>query len=166
MCQLQKPTGVVVRGDVAAHQDRWYLPQRRQWNALAHERPLQVLRFEIDDRRERWAPANATVLFMTDMHSSNQLDWDCLERWAKCRLSQTLARKALTLEETSINHSLAFKAKVALDAIKGKRILAELAERYDVHPNQITTWRSEPLDRQPRFLAVRRGLMLGFPRST
>jgi transposase-like protein len=36
------------------------------------------------------------------------------------------------------NHSAAFKAKVALDAIKGNETLAELAEKYDVHPNQVT----------------------------
>ncbi len=44
------------------------------------------------------------------------------------------------------NHSPAFKARVALDAIKGEKTLAELAGQYDVHPNQITTWRSQLLD--------------------
>ena len=44
------------------------------------------------------------------------------------------------------NHSPAFKARVALDAIKGEKTLAELAEHYDVHPNQITTWRSQLLE--------------------
>ena len=40
------------------------------------------------------------------------------------------------------NHTPAFKAKVALAAIKGDRTLAELAEQFDVHPNQITTWKA------------------------
>ena len=40
-------------------------------------------------------------------------------------------------------HSPAFKAKVAL--IKGEKTLAELAQRFDVHPNQITTWRGQLL---------------------
>ncbi len=44
------------------------------------------------------------------------------------------------------NHSPAFKARVAVDAIKGEKTLAELAEQYDVHPNQITTWRSQLLE--------------------
>ena len=35
------------------------------------------------------------------------------------------------------NHSPAFKAKVALDAIEGEKTLAELAKLHDVHPNQI-----------------------------
>lgn len=43
-------------------------------------------------------------------------------------------------------HSPAFKAKVALAAIKGEKTLAELAQQFDVHPNQITTWRSPLLD--------------------
>ena len=41
------------------------------------------------------------------------------------------------------NHTPAFKAKVALAAIKGDRTLAELAEQFDIHPNQITTWKTQ-----------------------
>ena len=41
------------------------------------------------------------------------------------------------------NRSAAFKAKVALAAIKGDRTVAQLAEHFDVHPNQITTWKSQ-----------------------
>jgi transposase len=40
-------------------------------------------------------------------------------------------------------HSPAFKAKVALAAIKGEKMPAELAQQFDVHPNQITTWKSQ-----------------------
>ncbi|MGY2843623.1 transposase [Bradyrhizobium sp. USDA 4509] len=41
------------------------------------------------------------------------------------------------------NHSAAFKAKVARAAVKGDRTIAQLAEHFDVHPNQITTWKSQ-----------------------
>jgi transposase-like protein len=41
------------------------------------------------------------------------------------------------------NHAPAFKAKLALAAIKGDRTLAELAEQFDVHPNQITSWKAQ-----------------------
>ncbi len=43
-------------------------------------------------------------------------------------------------------HNPVFKAKVALAAIKGEKTLAELAQQYDVHPNQITAWRAQVLD--------------------
>ena len=45
------------------------------------------------------------------------------------------------------NHSAAFKAKVALAAARGDKTLAELAEHYDVHPNQIQDWRRKLVDR-------------------
>lgn len=44
------------------------------------------------------------------------------------------------------NHQPAFKAKVALAAIKGEKTLAELAQQFDVNRKQITTWKSQLLD--------------------
>ncbi len=41
------------------------------------------------------------------------------------------------------NHSAAFKAKVAIAAIKGERTIAQIAEQFDVHPNQVTTWKTQ-----------------------
>ena len=44
------------------------------------------------------------------------------------------------------NHASVFKAKVALAAIRGDKTLAELAEQFEVHPNQIQDWRRKLLD--------------------
>ena len=51
------------------------------------------------------------------------------------------------------NHSPAFKAKVALDAIRGDKTLAELAAKHDVHPNQITAWKSQLLEHATEVFA-------------
>ena len=44
------------------------------------------------------------------------------------------------------NHSPAFKAKVALDALKGEETIVELSQRYQVHPNLITEWKKQLLE--------------------
>lgn len=44
------------------------------------------------------------------------------------------------------NHTPAFKAKVALAALRGEKRLAELAQQFDVHANQITQWGSQLLE--------------------
>src|SRR5213076_1334675 len=54
-----------------------------------------------------------------------------------CESGETMQRRARR------NHTPAFKAKVALAAIKGDRTLAQLAEQFDVHPNQITSWKAQ-----------------------
>ena len=45
------------------------------------------------------------------------------------------------------NHSAVFKAKVAMDALRDGQTIAEVAQRHDVHPNQVTEWRRQLQER-------------------
>ena len=45
------------------------------------------------------------------------------------------------------NHSPTFKAQVAMAALKGDKTLAELAQQFDVHPNQIADWKGQLMER-------------------
>jgi transposase-like protein len=45
------------------------------------------------------------------------------------------------------DHSPTFKACVALKALRGEKTIAELAQQHDVHPNQITSWKNELVQR-------------------
>ena len=54
------------------------------------------------------------------------------------------------------SYSAAFKAKVALEAVKGDRSLTELSSRYEVHPNQIGQWRKALLAGLPEVFSDKR----------
>ena len=67
------------------------------------------------------------------------------DKWIFCLTAGTLcpANSGETISRRPRrNHAPGFKAKVTLAAIKGDRTLAQLAEQFDVHPNQITSWKA------------------------
>lgn len=58
------------------------------------------------------------------------------------------------MKKTRRNHSAIFKAKVALAAVKGDKTLAELAEQFEVHANQIAQWKSQLQERASAVFAT------------
>ena len=56
-------------------------------------------------------------------------------------------------KRTRRTHSPAFKAKVAFAALRGDSTLADLAARFDVHPNQIESWKKHALEHGPELFA-------------
>jgi transposase len=45
------------------------------------------------------------------------------------------------------NHSAKFKAQIALEAIRGEKTVAQIAAHHEVHPNQVTSWKSQALEK-------------------
>jgi len=54
------------------------------------------------------------------------------------------------------NHDGAFKAKVALEAVRGTKTMAQLSSEYGVHPNQIGQWRKRLLEELPDLFSDKR----------
>ncbi len=54
------------------------------------------------------------------------------------------------------NYSGEFKAKIAIEALKGDRTLSELSSKYEVHPNQIRLWKQKLIESLPGIFSNRR----------
>ena len=59
------------------------------------------------------------------------------------------------MKTTRRKFTAAFKAEVAIEAIKERYTLAELSKKYEVHPNMITKWKKEFLDRSAEIFQSR-----------
>lgn len=67
-----------------------------------------------------------------------------LRKWYEKGMQMGRRRRAFTDK---------FKAKVAIEAIRGLKTLTELAKDYQVHPNQISNWKRQILTNAPEFFA-------------
>lgn len=57
---------------------------------------------------------------------------------------------------TRRRHTGAFKAKVALEALRGEKTIAELSSEYGVHSNQIRQWKKKLVKELPAIFSDRR----------
>jgi len=60
------------------------------------------------------------------------------------------------MSKTRRNHQPAFKAKVALEALKGEKTIHEIAAHFQVHPNQVTQWRKQLIEAAGSVFAGKR----------
>lgn len=67
------------------------------------------------------------------------------------------------MPRTRKTHSAELKAKVALEAIKGQRTTAEIAQAFAVHPNLVAAWRRHALDLLPALFAPATGRAAAAP---
>ena len=85
------------------------------------------------------------------------------DKWNRCLIEGMIVPRRQEREMSRRprrNHSAEFKAKVvgqALAAVRGDRTLSELASQFDVHPNQITQWKTQLLDRAAQLFGAGTG---------
>ena len=82
------------------------------------------------------------------------------DKWNRCLIEGMIVLSETEREMSRRprrNHSAEFKAKVALAAVRGDRTLSELASQFDVHPNQITQWKTQLLDRAAQLFGAGTG---------
>lgn len=75
------------------------------------------------------------------------------DKWKLCSNGRLARRGACTMKRSRRTHSAAFKAKVALVAVKGDQMLAPLSQRFDVHPQQITQRKAQLLEKATQVFA-------------
>lgn len=72
-------------------------------------------------------------------------------------LSDIGPRKGSRIMSQRRRFDAAYKARVAVEAIKGEKTLNEIASQYEVHPNQVSQWKKQALERLPEIMADGRG---------
>ncbi len=85
-----------------------------------------------------------TIRYLHQRRWTGLRNWEKGDKWGSARLRSEWLQTGETMsKKPGPNHSRAFKAEVALVAVKRKKTLAELVQRSDVHPNRMGQWRAQ-----------------------
>src|SRR5215475_10225017 len=117
------------------------------------------------DFRRAWRRRSRCIIFVSGSMSNSAGHVLLLRTWwpgnlmgfHTKRLSVGVMRKNETMTIERRQHSGAFKARVALEAIRGERTVNEIAADYGVHPVQLTQWKCVALEALPDIFSSRRG---------
>lgn len=54
------------------------------------------------------------------------------------------------------SYTAKFKAKVALEAVRGEQTISEIASKYEIHPNQVSSWKTKFMENLPDIFVDKR----------
>lgn len=131
-----------------------------RWNALCGEFQFQTISVDGPDsfiKTKNLVKAEINLCTLASQLFPQQINSDSdLSGFAALSITNRKEQGQMT-KRPRRNHSPTFKAKVALDALKGEQTIIELSQRYQVHPHLVTEWKKQLLEHASDVFSKNRG---------